>query len=126
MSSDKSFVKYLKGNKDLFKIAVIIALGILLIFAGASDRSDGEIVQTDAAESVEDLCSSVEGVGECRVLMYYTDGSYTGGGDCKVESIAVICEGADSVEVRRRLSELLSSLYGIGTNRIKIEKMAQK
>ena len=41
----------------------------------------------------------------------------------KVESVVVICEGGDSVKVKKCLTEMLSSFFGIGSNRVKVEKM---
>jgi hypothetical protein len=43
-------------------------------------------------------------------------------GEETVESVIVICDGADSSQVRLTLTEMLSSFFGIGANRIRIEK----
>lgn len=66
---------------------------------------------------IEELCSATYGVGECRVLLSYAEDGE------RVVAVAVVCEGADSIEVRQRLTELLSSFYGIGYNRISIERL---
>ncbi len=119
--SDSKFIKFLKSNKDLYKILAVIGVGLLLIVfgsargAGANDRA--------SADEVGEICSRVDGVGECQVILYCDDGSYGSGGE-RVESIVVICEGGDSVLVKKRLADMLSSLYGIGTNRIHVEKMS--
>ena len=42
----------------------------------------------------------------------------------EVYAVAVICRGADNPKVRERLTELITSMYGIGANRISIQKMA--
>ncbi len=119
---DKGFFKFIKEKKDVTKIAVALALGLVLIFIGTN--TDTAVEQSD--EGLEDklaaACSGVAGVGKCSVLVYYsTSDSRTE--ESKVESVIVICEGADSAEVRLKLTEMLSSFFGIGTNRIKIEKM---
>ena len=44
----------------------------------------------------------------------------------EVFSVAVICEGADDVSVRARLTELITSLYGIGANRVSIVKLEKQ
>ena len=52
-----------------------------------------------------------------------TEGRY-GSPDTKtVESVAVICKGADRAGVRKELTDMLSALFGIGANRIHISKM---
>ena len=45
--------------------------------------------------------------------------------DGDVFGVIILCEGAESVTVRERLSDLLSSLYGIGANRISILKIRE-
>ena len=63
------------------------------------------------------MCSMTEGVGECRVMITYSaDGK-------SVYGVAVLCEGAESPEVRANVTELLASLFGIGANRISILKI---
>ena len=48
--------------------------------------------------------------------------SYEGDDIC---AVAVACEGGDIVEVRSRVCELISSLYGIGYNRITVLKLSE-
>ena len=38
----------------------------------------------------------------------------------EVYAVAVVCEGADSTAVRSDITELLTSIYGIGANRVEI------
>ena len=115
------FLKFFKEKKDFTKILIVLALGLILIFLG--NKSEGA-VEPDVGieEKIATACSGVDGVGDCSVLVYYApQDSRTD--EAKVESVIVICEGADSVEVRLTLTEMLSSFFGIGANRIRIEKM---
>ena len=112
---DKRLRKYIKEKKNVVLIALALALGLLLIFIGSGEAKDGDGSSMGIEERLSTACSGVEGVGECEVLIYYSDGG-------AVESVIVICDGADSVSVRLRLTEMLSSFFGIGTNRIRIEK----
>ena len=122
---DKRFFKYIKDRKDLFKIGVVLSLGLILVFLGTRNN---EAVSTssssDMEERVTEACSNVAGVGKCEVFIYYSSQD-SKAKDNEVESVLVICEGADSVEIRLRLTEILSSVFGIGTNRIRIEKMRE-
>ncbi len=120
--SDKSFIKYLK-TQDSVKIAIAIGVGILLLILGITFGTDERNDNDDMEARVSEICSSVDGVGECRVLIYYKQGSGYNAEDT-VESVLIVCEGGDSPEVRLKLSKILSSLFGIGTNRIRIEKTA--
>ncbi|MBO7197060.1 MAG: hypothetical protein J6V80_07065, partial [Clostridia bacterium] len=65
------------------------------------------------------MCSLIEGVGECRVMITYDPDSR----EERVYAVLVLCEGADSASVRERITSSLSSVYGIGSHRIEIQKL---
>lgn len=115
---DKNFKRYLKDKKSVVLIAIALALGLILIFIGSYDKG-GDAAVPDIEERLSAACAAVSGVGECEVMIYFTEGDEKSG---SVESVIVICEGADSVDVRLRLTEMISSFFGIGTNRVRIEK----
>ena len=118
--SGNSFVKHLKNKKELVLVLILLCVAVALIVIGSAGGSD---TADDSYESrVADICNSIEGVGRCRVLIYYGEPT-TRYSEKKVEGIVVVCEGAGSIEVRRRLTEALSSFFGIGSNRVIIEKM---
>lgn len=106
--SDKSFFEFIgKGGKTPLLIIILLALALLLLpTLGQGDSAD------DLEGRTAELCSSVSGVGECRVMITYR-------GE-EVYAIAVVCEGADSTAVRGDITELLTSIYGIGANRVEI------
>lgn len=93
-------------------------LGVLLILIGSNKTEVAEKATSATEIGIEELCSMTEGVGECRVHITYREG-----GEESVYAVAIICEGADSVAVRERLTSLICSLYGIGANRVEILKM---
>lgn len=109
-------------HKSSLLIILIIIVGAALILGGSeSDASD----DTDIEAELEELCASLSGVGACRVMVTYkvVDKRYGYEGREVVESVTVVCKGADKVGVRAELTSMLSSLFGIGTNRIHISKM---
>lgn len=117
---DKGFIKYIKEKKDITKIAIVIALGLVLIFIGGRREKEEVRDDTDFEDRLAAACREVEGVGACEVFVYC--GTENGQDKADIESVIVICEGADSAEVRLKLTEMLSSFLGIGTNRIRVEK----
>ena len=117
----KSLIKIFNEKKDIAKIAIVLGLGLILIFIGSSSNETDKI-EIGTEERIAAACSGVDGVGDCSVLVYYAP-SDSADEDGKVESVIVICEGADSADVRLTLTKMLSSFFGIGTNRIRIEKM---
>ena len=118
---DKRFFRFVKEKKDITKVALVVALGLILIFLGG--KGDAPVTESDVdmEERIAIACSGVEGVGECEVFLYFAPVGNKGAEE--VVSVIVVCEGADSVEVKLRLTNMLSSFFGIGTNRIRIEKM---
>lgn len=119
---DKGFLKYIKEKKDVTKVAIVLALGLILIFLGGKSEKTVSESQISTEERLAVACSGVEGVGKCQVYLYYSQNDRSEATD-EVESIIVVCEGADSVDVRLRLTKMLSSFFGIGANRVRIEKM---
>ena len=112
MSSwDKGFLGFLRQKGGLWILVFAVSIGLFLLVY----FSDGAENGFDSTSEISELCSSVEGVGECRVMITYEGEEPVG--------IVVVCRGGDSVQVRHRLYEMLSALYGIGANRISIEKM---
>ena len=120
--SDNAFLKYVKNKKEIVWIILILLLAVVFIFFG-SRGDDVDVGGDDSYETrVADICKSIDGVGASRVLIYYSEPS-SRYAERKVEGIVVVCEGADSLDVRRRLTETLSAFFGIGSNRVIIEKM---
>lgn len=127
-SSDNSFfsfIKQLKTKGGLWKLGVLLAVGILLVVFGvfgSSGDKETETHYTDEEMRLAEFCSSLDGVGDCRVMIVYSSTGRYQSTQTRVESVSVICDGGGSVLVRQKLTELLSSLYGIGANRITVSK----
>lgn len=120
--SDKRFLDHLKKRKYILLIGVILVVAVVFIIAGSSSDGDSSSDQDSLEVKISDLCRSIDGVGECRALIYYKSQT-SRYDDKKVESIVIVCEGGDSMQVKSALTEMLSSLFGIGTNRVRVEKM---
>lgn len=119
---DNKFLSALKGKKETIIILIALALGLLLLFLGGMEESVSPEVEDGLEERIAVACSTVDGVGRCSVYIYSSADDSREKEEC-VQSVIVVCEGADSIDVRLRLTEMLSSFFGIGTNRIRIEKM---
>lgn len=118
--SANSFFEFIASLPKIWKIGMVLLLSVILILLltefGKEDAADGTAGSLE--EEVEALCSSVGGVGECEVMITYKDTESD-----EVYAVAILCEGADSVEVRADLVELIGSIFGIGANRIAILKI---
>ena len=119
---DKGFLRYIKEKKDVTKIAIVLALGLILLFLGTKSEKTVYESDPDTEERIAAACSDIDGVGDCRVYLYYSQDEKKDSFN-EVQSVIVVCEGADSIAVKLRLTEMLSSFFGIGANRVRIEKM---
>ncbi len=112
MSSE--LFEFIKGIKRPWLIFALLLSGALLLFGASFDGGEKET----APDALASLCSQIDGVGRCETLISLDD-------DGKVAAVAVVCEGAESLSVKKDLYELISSLYGVGYNRISILKFSK-
>ena len=118
--SDKGFAAFLLKDGIPVKAVIVLILGVLLIvFGGVYGKTPTDARNVSTEEKIADLCSSTVGAGECRVMVVYTDDGE------QVYAVAVLCRGADSAEVRGRITEIICTLYGIGANRVSVMKLSE-
>ena len=119
LKSDKSFLDFIRSSDKAPRLALLVVVGVFLILIGSVNiktNTRGE------ERRVEEMCSMIEGVGDCRVMMTYRDTD----GEAQVYAVTILCEGAESVCVREDLTEMVCSLYGIGHNRVEIFLLNEK
>ena len=104
--------------KPQLKVGILLTLGLIFIFL--STFGGKEVTEAKGEEErLTEICSMIEGVGDCRVMM-----TYRGEGDERtVYAVLIVCEGGESVFVRERITDVLCSLYGIGANRVEIQRL---
>ena len=129
----------MKDKRKVFVMILLAFVGILLVcVSGFKGEGEPDVPEQTLDEykhaleaELEDVCSLVEGVGRCRVSISFEKGaenSYKGSlltesRPPKVLGVSVVCQGAGSDAVRAALTEMISALYGIGTNRVAVLKM---
>lgn len=109
--------EFLFGERNRIWLVGLMLLGLILILIG--NEQTGEkiaVTQTEEMRATE-MCAMMDGVGDCRVMMTYRPDSD------EVYAVLVLCDGAESVAVRERITSLFTSLYGIGSHRVEIEKL---
>ena len=140
-------MKLLDKLKILFKekyrlifVVLIAAVGVALVLFSLDGTKEEEIEKSSQSlaeykaeleRELESACSSIRGVGRCEVIVTFSRGAEnTYKGTNLIESkppevmgVSVICEGADSDEVRAGIVGMMSSLFSIGTNRVSVMKL---
>ena len=129
-----------KKNKKILLVALIALIGILLIFISSRENEDSVPETTGISldeykerleGEVASICSSVEGVGKCRVIISFERGEetvYKGSSVVeikppKVKGVIVACRGADNDNVKAELTDMMTALFDIGSNRVAILKL---
>ena len=127
-------IEAFKGKKKIALILLLVSLGLMLIAISSID-SGGEVGSSDLSEykealekRLEKLCSEVDGVGKCTVMVTFSRGeenTYKGSQltetkPPQVLGVTVICDGGDRAEVKARLSQMLCALFDIGANRVAV------
>ena len=117
MRSDKQFFEFLRRGGGRYALIALLGVVLLLLCGVGIEPTADATVQTEE-ERICEMCSLLDGVGECRVMLS-RDGE-------RVVAVTVLCDGADSVATRARITDMLSSFYGIGANRISVLKITDK
>ena len=134
-------VKFFSEHKRAVLIAVLIIMGIFLIFLSSSGEEETSKTTDDITlgeykkaleEELSSLCSKIDGVGKCHVTVTFERGeqnSYKG--NTLVESkpprilgVTVVCRGGDSDRVKSEITDVMISLFDIGSNRVAVLKLA--
>lgn len=128
----------IKNRRALVFILAMVALGVLLLCipsgegnASRSETTTGEELseyKVRLESELADTCSSVSGVGRCRIMITFERGAenvYKGSQlvestPPRVSGVTVVCEGGANATVRGTLTEMISALFGIGKNRIAV------
>ena len=130
-------IKGVLGNRRAIVIVLLtVAVGVLLLcIPNGSTESAADSEQESLSEyklrleeELSDVCSSVSGVGKCRIMVTFERGAenvYKGSQliestPPRVSGVTVVCEGGESQAVRSTLTEMISALFGIGKNRIAV------
>ena len=122
------------------KTALIAALavgGMLLVLFGGSfgktdekteaPSEDGYVATLESELLI--LCSSVRGVSKCDIAVTLERGfeyGYDSRGNVvtvkypRVCGVAVVCGGGDVPQIKKELTDLISSLLGISSNQIAV------
>ena len=118
-------------------VLLLCGLGILLLLSGGglfgsgkktSETTDPAAYRTSLERELSTLCAEVKGVGRVTVMITLAEGERTTYSGSKVSSVtppavlgaAVVCDGGGDPAVQADLTRLVSSLLGIGTNRVTV------
>lgn len=111
----KKLIGYFSEKKSLGFIAAALILGILLMLFG---RGGDAVVFSSSSETavetrIRAICERISGVSEVTVMV-----TLDKEGD--VSGVAIVCSGGDEAGVRLKLTRMICSLFGIGSDSVSI------
>ncbi len=148
-----SLLKKLRWRKENF--LVLLLLGVLLLVAawpmekqsrstgvkssgttdsaltfldyGGSTEDTREAYVVSLEHSLEELLSTMEGVGENKVMITLKPSAkntyYSSASTMEIEGVVVCAKGAANGKVAKNISEVIQALFGLEAHKIKIAKM---
>lgn len=126
-----------RDKKTLVTVAIGL-VGILLVLLSLGGGSDTEISKDGLEEyksrleaELEALCESIDGAGRCRVTVSFSEGerleykgsSLIGSEPPRVLGITVVCDGGDDSYIKNSISDCMTALFDIGSNRVCVLKL---
>ena len=115
LKSGKSLGELFSFSEKSLKIGIVIILGLVLILIGSFDAEEKKTTLSEE-EKIAEICSMMEGVGKCKAMITYSGSER----EKEVFAVLLLCEGAESTNVRAELTEAICAIYGIGANRVEI------
>ena len=118
--------EFFKKHRSMIKPVLIALLGVLLLLLAAGGSTDKATDEDALTRQVREFLEEIDGVGECRVIISYEykeSGYFSSGENARVKAVAVACRGAKRVEVRKRITDVLCTVFDIGANRVSVSEL---
>ena len=102
-----------KGKETL----LLIGLAVLLVVVGwnvfhENERGEETSLMTETEKKLTAILSQIDGVGAVEVMICETEDG--------VQSVVVVCEGANDILVNMRVREAVCTAVGTQVNAVKI------
>lgn len=115
----KKLIDCLKNNKIILVIsALILALIIAVVMLGGGISGDSVSDMQDKSSTeikLEQILSSIEGVGDSRVMISESNEG--------IEGVVIVCRGADNIMVRNDIINAVSTALNVEKNNIAVYAM---
>ena len=103
------------------------ALSFLDYGGSTSTEDTRETYVVSLEHSLEELLSTMEGVGENKVMITLKPSTrntyYSSASTMEIEGVVVCAKGAANGKVAKNISEVIQALFGLEAHKIKIAKM---
>lgn len=93
-------------------LAMLLIMVVWQVFGKNSKNASSEITYSEKELKVARLLEKMEGVGDAEVMIYE--------GEDEVESVVVLCEGAEDIRVIMSVREAVATALGTEEKKIKV------
>ena len=93
-------------------LAMLLIIVVWQVFGKNSKNASSEITYSEKELKVARLLEKMEGVGDAEVMIYEGEG--------EVESVVVLCEGAEDIRVIMSVREAVATALGTEEKKIKV------
>ena len=93
-------------------LAIVLIIAVWKIFSKEDTSVETTSMRTENEQKVSNLLSEIEGVGDAEVMIYETEEG--------VQSVVVVCEGADDLQVIMDVREAVATALGTQEKAVKI------
>ena len=108
MKADQKIRELLKRYR--YPLLILLLGAALMLLPSGRSAAGEETGLPGEEERLQELLASVEGVGDCRVLL-------------SDSGVVIVCRGADDAGVRLEILRAVSAYTGFGSARISILKL---
>ena len=102
----------LKNIALFFSLSAFLALAVVQVFF-TEDKDVSSVGVSELEKELALLLNEIEGVGMVNVMICQAD-------DGVVESVVVVCEGADNIKVNMNVREAVATALGTDEKSVKI------
>ena len=95
-----------------FAIAALLVVAVWQVFFTPSEEVETSAGVSDLETELSLLLNQMDGVGEANVMIYETEDG--------VQSVVVVCEGANDLQVNMNVREAVASALGTDEKSVKI------
>jgi len=108
-------------------VPIVILILILIAFSSfLEDKKGSNTVSLNVERQLEEICNSIEGVNNAKVMITYENALETSffenKNPSKILGIAIVCEGGGDPKTQLKLYEMIKALFGIPATRITVSE----
>lgn len=93
-------------------LAMLLIIVVWQVFGKKSKNTSSEITYSEKELKIARLLEKMDGVGDAEVMIYE--------GEDEVESVVVLCEGAEDIRVIMSVREAVATALGTEEKKIKV------